>query len=67
MKGAENMTINAKSASPKVVIALDWTGPDDLENPYNWVVSKRIYYTITPSLFAFVVYVPPLFFKLHIR
>ena len=33
--------------------AQDWTGPDDPENPINWPMSKRVYHTIIPGLFAF--------------
>ena len=34
---------------------LDWDGPDDPENPHNWKLWSRIYHTIIPALFAFVV------------
>ena len=39
----------------RVVTALDWTGPDDPENPRNWPLWQKIYHTIIPGLFAFVV------------
>lgn len=39
----------------RTVTAQDWTGPDDPENPHNWSLLKRIYHTIPPALFGFVV------------
>jgi hypothetical protein len=38
-----------------VVTALDWTGPDDPENPYNWSKARKFYHAFAPSLFAFAV------------
>jgi len=35
--------------------ALDWDGPDDPENPFNWPRSKRIFHTVIPGLLAFTV------------
>ena len=39
----------------RVVTAQDWTGPDDPENPHNWPLWKRIWHTVPPALFAFIV------------
>ncbi|KAE9968780.1 hypothetical protein EG328_007271 [Venturia inaequalis] len=39
----------------RTVTAQDWTGPDDPENPHNWSLGKRIYHTIPPGLFGFIV------------
>lgn len=39
----------------RVVTAQDWTGPDDPENPHNWPMWKRVWHTVPPALFAFVV------------
>jgi hypothetical protein len=39
----------------RVVTAQDWTGPNDPENPHNWSIGKRVYHTVPPALFAFVV------------
>ena len=39
------------------VTAQDWTGPDDLENPHNWSMSKRMYNTLGTGLTAFSAYV----------
>lgn len=33
----------------------DWNSPDDPDNPHNWKLVSRIYHTIAPALFAFVV------------
>ena len=33
----------------------DWEGPDDPEDPHNWNIWSRIYHTVIPALFAFVV------------
>lgn len=39
----------------RTVTAQNWTGPDDPENPMNWPRWKKIYHTIIPGLFAFIV------------
>lgn len=33
----------------------DWNGDDDPANPHNWSMASRIYHTIVPALFSFVV------------
>ena len=33
----------------------DWDGPDDLENPPNWRFAIKLYATVEPALYAFVV------------
>ncbi|KAF1812119.1 MFS general substrate transporter [Eremomyces bilateralis CBS 781.70] len=38
----------------RTVTALDWTGPDDPENPHNWSLLLRSYHAFPPALFAFV-------------
>jgi len=37
------------------ITAQDWTGPTDPENPHNWTFSKRIYHTLIPAAYGFVV------------
>ncbi len=39
----------------RTVTAQDWTSPDDPENPMNWLRWKKVYHTIIPGLFAFIV------------
>ena len=39
----------------RTVTAQDWTGPDDPENPMNWALLKKVYHTVIPGLFAFIV------------
>ena len=39
----------------KTATAQDWTGPDDPGNPRNWPFAKKVYHTIIPGLFAFIV------------
>lgn len=41
----------------KVVTALDWTGPDDPENPENWSLGKKAFHIAYVGLQCFVVYV----------
>lgn len=41
----------------KVMTALDWTGPDDPENPENWSSAKKVFHTTNAGLQCFVVYV----------
>lgn len=38
---------------PKTVAALDWTGPDDPENPQKWAKLVRIYHIVPPALISF--------------
>lgn len=38
-------------------ISLDWDGLDDSANPKNWPLGKRVFNTILPAIFAFVMYV----------
>jgi hypothetical protein len=33
----------------------DWDGPDDVDNPMNWPLSKKIYHTIVPGVYGFTV------------
>ena len=43
---------------------LDWSGPDDPGNPRNWNFGKKVFHTLIPSLFGFIltlatsIYVP---------
>ena len=39
----------------RTVTAQDWTGPDDMENPLNWSMGKRVYTTTVPALLGFIV------------
>lgn len=43
----------------KVVTALDWTGPDDPENPENWSSGKKAFHIAYVGLQCFVMYVSP--------
>lgn len=47
------------SAPPQIAAiappaGLDWDGPDDPDNPHNWVLWKRIFNTLATGLLAFV-------------
>ena len=44
-----------ENALGRTVTAQDWTGLDDPENPMNWPLWKKVYHTIIPGLFAFIV------------
>ena len=35
--------------------ALDWDGPNDLDNPKNWTLASKIYHTVIPALLGFTV------------
>jgi len=57
-------TMTEKSIEPgnargveKIVTALDWTGPDDPENPENWSTRKKAFHIAYVGLQCFVVYV----------
>lgn len=39
----------------RVMTALDWTGPDDPENPENWSTGKKAYHIAYVGLQCFVV------------
>lgn len=34
---------------------LDWDGPDDLGNPKNWTIRKKIFHTALPAFYGFAV------------
>ncbi|EWC45204.1 hypothetical protein DRE_06092 [Drechslerella stenobrocha 248] len=40
---------------PEAPAALDWDGPDDPDNPKNWRFGNRVFQTLPPALFSFVV------------
>ena len=42
------------SQAASIAKALDWDGPDDLENPYNWSVWQRVFHSAMPALYCFV-------------
>lgn len=35
--------------------ALDWDGPEDPDNPKTWSFRKRLFHSMVPGLFNFVV------------
>ncbi|KAG9185568.1 hypothetical protein G6011_06899 [Alternaria panax] len=35
--------------------SLDWSGPDDPDNPHNWSILKASYHTAIPAVFGFTV------------
>ncbi len=35
---------------------LDWTGPDDPDNPHNWPVWKKIFHSAIPAIYSFGLY-----------
>ncbi|KAH8427775.1 MFS transporter [Aspergillus melleus] len=39
--------------SPPRSPALDWDGPDDVENPHNWPLWKRILHSAIPAIYGF--------------
>lgn len=41
------------------VTSLDWDGLDDIANPKNWSLGKRLFNTILPAIFAFLMYALP--------
>lgn len=55
MSPVEPPTDLEKATPPisKTVAALDWTGPDDPENPLKWATLVRIYHIIPPALISF--------------
>lgn len=54
--GDENSDrLEGTTTAQRVVTAQDWIGPDDPENPLNWPTLKKVYHTIPPALFGFVV------------
>jgi hypothetical protein len=42
---------------PNLKKPLDWDGPDDPGNPWNWSHFKRVYHIIPPALVSFSAYV----------
>ncbi|KAF3931922.1 hypothetical protein ABW20_dc0100804 [Dactylellina cionopaga] len=43
------------AAAPPPPGALDWDGPDDEDNPRNWPFIDRVFQTLPPAMFSFVV------------
>lgn len=43
----------AQISVPDRVVAVDWTGPGDKENPQNWPKLIRHYHIIPPALISF--------------
>lgn len=37
------------------IVAPDWDGPEDTDNPKSWSLGKRLFHSIIPGLFNFVV------------
>lgn len=49
----------AEDQSPTTVYgtSLDWDGPDDVDNPRNWPVPKKVIHSVIPALYGFALYV----------
>lgn len=53
---AEDFTeITDQVDQDRKVTALDWDGPEDPDNPRTWSLRKRLFHSIIPGLFNFVV------------
>lgn len=52
-------TLSSDSAnmpnSVKDRILLDWDSPEDVGNPKNWTVGKKIFHTAIPAFYGFTV------------
>lgn len=46
-----------QESAEKAVTAVDWTGPDDPDNPENWSGGKKAFHVIYVGLQCFVTYV----------
>ena len=51
-----------KSARPNDIIELtqgspEWEGPDDVDNPHNWPVWKKVFHSAIPAIYSFGLYV----------
>lgn len=46
----------SQETATKVTTALDWTGPDDPENPENWSNGKKAFHIIYVGWQCFVMY-----------
>jgi hypothetical protein len=46
---------NRDESSALPVESLDWSGPDDPDDPYNWSTLKAAYHTTVPAAFGFAV------------
>ena len=43
------------SQAMRITTAQDWTGPDDLGNPLNWSIPKKIFHVVIPAAQCFTV------------
>jgi hypothetical protein len=41
------------------ITALDWDGPDDVENPINWPTWKRYFHVVPPAIISFSAFASP--------
>lgn len=55
---SENITAQKLEKTPAAG-PLNWDGPNDPDNPWNWSSGKRWFGTIVPGCFCMLVYVPP--------
>jgi len=46
------------STAAKLPTGLDWNGPEDPDNPWNWPMRKRWFGTIVPGALCLLVLVP---------
>ncbi len=51
----KNHGLDREMGLKQTITAQDWTGPEDPENPMNWPLWDRIYHTIPPAAFAWIV------------
>ena len=50
----------ANDISKDNVLIVDWDGPDDPENPFNWTVKKKLGATMSIALITLLTYEYPL-------
>lgn len=52
--GLELVVTGADGITPLV---LDWDSPEDSDNPHNWTTASKLFQTLTPAFYCFVLYV----------
>lgn len=56
-KMATEKSHKSEKVADRVTTALDWTGPDDPENPENWSTAWKAYHVAYVGIQCFVMYV----------
>ena len=55
VEGADSPTVEEELERIRTGANLDWESSQDIRNPRNWSFGKRVFHTLVPALYGFVV------------